>query len=115
MPPGSQERLRSAKRYERTDCDSVPRIYSGLTLDVCMALLGPPAPIYGKASEGLFYFYMFDGFFSMLLDTVALPYTVYGQIRYGDLYLKRRHGRIDRGRPPAPLEPAGPPLYPEER
>lgn len=68
----------------RTHCASVPRVYSGVAYDFCVlnaepGHLGPPAP-------GIpFIFY--DQVFSGVADTVALPYTLFLQMRDGNLDL----------------------------
>jgi len=55
---------------------SIPRIYSGISNDIRF--------LRAEQSEdtGLV---IFDMPFSLVADTVALPYTIYSQIRYGNL------------------------------
>ena len=63
------------------DCENgsifIPRIYSGTAFD----LHGMFAPGGGQGSALMFY----DFFLSFPVDTIVLPYTIYGQIRYGNL------------------------------
>jgi uncharacterized protein YceK len=63
------------------DCESdsmfIPRIYSGTAFD----LYGIFTPDGGQGSAIMFY----DFFLSLPVDTIVLPYTIYGQIRYGNL------------------------------
>ena len=67
--------------FSEEDCESgrmfIPRIYSGTLVD----LFGVLAPEGGQGSAILFY----DLFLSFPVDTLALPYTIYGQIRHGNL------------------------------
>ncbi|MDF1579134.1 MAG: YceK/YidQ family lipoprotein, partial [Desulfobulbales bacterium] len=104
LPPGSEYKLKHNERYEKTYCDSIPRMYSGVSLDVCLAFIGPPAPMQAKYDEhdlGVFYGYLADIALSFIVDTLALPYTTYRQLNYGRLRLKRQD-RPDFGIPPQP-------------
>ncbi|MVV50936.1 YceK/YidQ family lipoprotein [Pseudomonas sp. PB120] len=60
-------------RRQKTYCQSIPRIYSGLAHDFCL-LHAPP-----DATGFLVPFVLLDLTLSGVLDTVALPYTVYRQ------------------------------------
>lgn len=96
LPPGSDYNLRHNERYENTYCDSIPRMYSGVSLDVCLAFIGPPASMqveYDKHDIDVFYGYMADIVLSFMVDTAALPYTTYRQLNYGRLRLKRPERR----------------------
>ena len=88
--PNSKYNLQYNKRYEKTNCNSIPRVYSGVSLDVCMAFLGPPAPMYKKYDESVFYGYLVDMVLSSAVDTLVLPYTIIRQMKDGSLRLKRR-------------------------
>ena len=93
LPPGSAYNLNHNERYENTHCDSIPRVYSGISLDVCLAFIGPPASMYenhDKSTEGVFYAYTYDMLLSFTVDTLALPYTITRQIKDGNLRLKRK-------------------------
>lgn len=66
--------------YEAADfrCDethSIPRVYSGTVLD-----------IYNVGAENAGFFVLLDMPFSLILDTVLLPYTAYRQYKEGDWY-----------------------------
>ena len=87
--PNSKYNLKQNKRYEKTNCNSIPRVYSGVSLDVCMAFLGPPASKYEKYDESVFYGYMLDMALSFTVDTMVLPYTIMRQIKDGNLSLRR--------------------------
>ena len=105
LPPRSEYNLANNKRYENTYCNSIPRIYSGLSLDICMTFIGPPAWAYDKhkefkvinepnefdkLEENNFYGYLLDMWLSFGVDTVALPFTIMYQIKKGNLPLKRK-------------------------
>lgn len=90
LPPGSEYRLSHNKRYEGTNCNSIPRIYSGVSLDACMAFIGPPTMPYERYNEGVFFGCLVDMALSFTVDTLALPYTVPTQMKSGNLYLKRK-------------------------
>jgi uncharacterized protein YceK len=63
------------ERYECSDDRFVPRMYSGVFNDV--AILRSDA-----IDKGIV---VLDLPFSLVADTLVLPYTIYGQIRYGNL------------------------------
>ncbi|MHC8303887.1 YceK/YidQ family lipoprotein [Pseudomonas sp. PB3P13] len=74
-------------RKQKTYCQSVPRIYSGLAYDFCL-LNAPPDP-----TGVLIPFVLLDITLSGVLDTVALPYTIYRQAAHGNLGIYWRAGR----------------------
>lgn len=61
-------------RKQKTYCQSIPRIYSGLAFDFCV-LHAPPDP-----TGVLLPFVLLDLPLSAVCDTVVLPYTVYRQL-----------------------------------
>lgn len=70
----------------KSPCESIPRIYSGVFYDLC-ALRGKPSRTalwVGSGAELV----LIDLALSGVLDTVALPYTVYGQINEGHINLR---------------------------
>lgn len=80
--------MKHNERYEKTYCNNIPRMYSGVSLDVCMAFIGPPA---AKEYDGPdFYAYIADMVLCFALDTLALPYTIIRQVKNGSLRLKRK-------------------------
>jgi uncharacterized protein YceK len=69
-----------------TSCESIPRIYSGISYDICL-LRGQPSQMalwFAPIPQLIFV----DIALSAVLDTAALPYTVYLQINEGDIKLK---------------------------
>jgi len=74
-------------RKQKTYCQSIPRIYSGLAYDFCY-LNAPPEPGGYLAS-----FVLVDLALSGVLDTVCLPYTLYRQTTEGNLSIYGQLGR----------------------
>ena len=69
-----------------TSCKTIPRVYSGVSYDICI-LRGKPSHTMlwlGSAPQLI----LVDLALSSVLDTIALPYTVYGQINDGFIDLK---------------------------
>jgi uncharacterized protein YceK len=73
----------------RSYCDSIPRVYSGVSYDFC-TLYGPPPSGYGWNSGNLVETLIYDLVLSGLLDTVALPYTIYRQSVDGNIDIGSR-------------------------
>lgn len=73
-------------RKQKTYCQSIPRIYSGLAFDFCV-LHAPPDP-----SGVLVPFVLLDLPLSGVLDTVVLPYTIYQQVVDGNIGIYWRAG-----------------------
>ena len=66
-------------RKQKTYCQSIPRIYSGLAYDFCV-LNAPPDPT-GVSLPILLMDFTLSGVF----DTALLPYTVYRQATDGNI------------------------------
>lgn len=80
----------SAAQYNlsqvKSPCETIPRIYSGVSYDIC-ALRGKPprtALWLGSAPELV----LIDLALSGVFDTVFLPYTIYAQMSEGSILLK---------------------------
>ncbi|KPG95240.1 hypothetical protein AEQ67_21710 [Pseudomonas sp. RIT-PI-q] len=74
-------------RKQKTYCQSIPRVYSGLAYDFCV-LNAPPDP-----TGILVPFVLLDLALSGLLDTAVLPYTLYRQGVDGNIGIYWRAGR----------------------
>ena len=74
-------------RKQKTYCQSIPRIYSGLAYDFCV-LNAPPDP-----TGFLVPFVLLDLGLSGVCDTLSLPYTIYRQATDGNLSIYWRPGR----------------------
>ena len=72
-----------------TKCDSIPRVYSGLSYDFCY-LHARPVSTYEGPSTNSAPLIFFDMIFSALIDTVLLPYSVYKQTQDGSIKVKER-------------------------
>jgi uncharacterized protein YceK len=83
LSSNAENNLAYGSAYKHTDCESIPRVYSGVCLDACMAFIGPPGDIEGANTQGVFAFYTFDILMSGIIDTAALPYTLVMQARHG--------------------------------
>jgi len=83
----SDEDAARSLRKQKTYCQTIPRIYSGLAYDFCY-LNAPPEPASYLAS-----FVLLDLALSGVLDTVCLPYTLYRQTTDGNLSIYGRAGR----------------------
>lgn len=90
LSPGSEYDLKHNERYEKTYCKKIPRFYSGVSLAVCMAFIGPPLPEYEEYIGPSFSAYIWDMTLSFALDTLVLPYTITRQFKDGSLRLKRK-------------------------
>ena len=74
-------------RKQKTYCQSIPRIYSGLAYDFCV-LNAPPDP-----TGVLVPLVLLDLALSGALDTVSLPYTIYRQGVDGNIRIYWRASR----------------------
>ena len=74
-------------RKQKTYCQSIPRVYSGLAYDFCV-LNAPPDP-----TGFLVPFVLLDLVLSGVGDTVTLPYTIYRQATDGNITIYWRVGR----------------------
>ncbi|MBV4454023.1 MULTISPECIES: YceK/YidQ family lipoprotein [Pseudomonas] len=70
-------------RKQKTYCEAIPRIYSGLAFDFCL-LHATPDP-----TGVLIPLALADIAASGVLDTMVLPYTVYRQIEDGNIRIYR--------------------------
>ncbi|UHQ55243.1 YceK/YidQ family lipoprotein [Microbulbifer sp. YPW16] len=70
-------------RRQNTYCESLPRVYSGVSYNVCK--------LNSKRSSTVILpiagFYVFDTVLSSVTDTVVLPFTIYSQNKDGNLRL----------------------------
>lgn len=76
-------------REWRTYCASLPRVYSGAVYNFCI-LNGEPNPTTkADGSPAAVPFVIVDIALSGVLDTLALPYTIYRQVEDGNIELHR--------------------------
>lgn len=72
--------------HVKSPCETISRIYSGVFYDICI-LRGKPSRAalwLGLGPELM----LVDLALSGVLDTIALPYTIYGQVNEGPIDLK---------------------------
>jgi len=70
---------------KKSYCQSIPRIYSGFAFNLCK-LNGEPSRQENLGSSfNNVPFFIIDGTFSLVADTVALPYTLYTQNQHGSI------------------------------
>lgn len=80
----SSDREISANLNKRnTSCESMLRVYSGLSYDLCNLHSNPG----GMSFNWILGFYVVDGIASAAVDTVLLPYTGYRQYKDGSIAL----------------------------
>ncbi|WP_460858726.1 YceK/YidQ family lipoprotein [Rheinheimera gaetbuli] len=84
LPP-STSHVNIEHHGKRSYCQSIPRIYSGFSYNLCK-LHGEPSRTTNLGdSFNNVPFFIIDGGFSLVADTVALPYTLYTQGKHGSI------------------------------
>lgn len=73
--------------YYGTYCESIPRVYSGVTYDYCK-LDGRPNPNASVQAKYAIPTIVIDAAASGVMDTLVLPYTIYRQNRDGSIDIK---------------------------
>lgn len=70
---------------KKSYCESIPRIYSGITFNLCL-LNGEPSrkENIGSTFNGIPFLFI-DSAFSVVADTVVLPYTIMTQADKGSI------------------------------
>lgn len=72
----------------RSTCDNIPRVYSGVMLNIC-ALMGGPhkslGPGFHTSNHINVYGALVDMALSGIADTAVLPYTIYAQTTKGNI------------------------------
>lgn len=83
-------------RLKGTYCGAIPRVYGGVVWDACQLYGEPPADSgYTPAATPANYTFgppilpVLDMALSGVVDTLALPYTLYRQSRDGSIELRR--------------------------
>jgi uncharacterized protein YceK len=71
-------------RKQKSNCESLPRIYSGVSYDFC--------ELHSKNDsievKGVLEFQLLDIASSAIMDTIFLPYSIYAQDKYGNIKIK---------------------------
>lgn len=83
-------------RLKGTYCGAIPRVYGGVVWDACQLYGEPPADSGNTPPSALANYAVgppilpvLDMAFSGVIDTLALPYTLYRQNRDGSIELRR--------------------------
>jgi len=76
--------IRYSLNSYRTNCSSLPRVYGGVSYDICKVNSATVEPS-KQLKEPL---YFADIGLSAICDTAALPYSIYRQHKDGNLELK---------------------------
>ena len=80
----SDEYITKELEKHNTYCESVPRMYSGVTYDLCKLNSKPK-----NTEVDLFVgFYLVDGLLSTVADTLVLPYSAYQQSDKGSIQIE---------------------------
>ena len=74
---------RDLKRFQ-THCHAIPRIYSGVSYDLCML----NGSIENELQQFILGYYLVDTVPSALADTLLLPYTGFRQWQQGNIKLR---------------------------
>ncbi|NVK55322.1 MAG: YceK/YidQ family lipoprotein [Alteromonadaceae bacterium] len=72
-------------RGKKSYCEEIPRVYSGISYNICL--------LYGEPSQrenvggGINYvpWFVFDSAFSVVADTIVIPYTLVAQSTKGNI------------------------------
>lgn len=85
----SNSDLEVSRKLERqnTSCESIPRVYSGVSYNICKMHSNSNSIYLGWVLG----FYVFDSVLSTATDTVVLPYTIYAQNKEGNLVIGREN------------------------
>tara|TARA_R110001599_G_scaffold84623_1_gene227814 strand:- start:97 stop:366 length:270 start_codon:yes stop_codon:yes gene_type:complete len=65
-------------------CKGIPRVYSGISYNACL-LYGEPNANGTLSSINGVPTFLIDSAFSLVADTVVLPYTIYTQVNKGNI------------------------------
>lgn len=87
LPPSTTQ-VSIEHHGKKSYCKEIPRIYSGFAYNLCK-LNGEPSrhENLGNTFNNV-PFFIIDGSFSLVADTVALPYTLYSQSKHDSIAVK---------------------------
>lgn len=76
----------------KTNCNSLPRVYSGLAHNACFTLFASRAngSLYNSFEIGG---YVLNSMACAVADTLVLPYTIYKQFQWGSIQVAAGHGK----------------------
>ena len=70
---------------KKSYCENIPRIYSGISYNLCLLYGEPSKKVNIGSSLNGFPFVFIDSAFSVVADTVVLPYTITMQANKGSI------------------------------
>ena len=80
----SDEQIVRTLKNQKTNCESIPRIYSGLSYDFCKLHSSPNTMYF----DWFLSFYLADAVVSTVTDTIVLPYSIFQQVDKGNIEIK---------------------------
>jgi len=78
----SQNHVKISYKGKKSYCKEIPRIYSGISYNACL-LYGEPSKTARIDSLNGVPFIIIDSAFSVVTDTIVLPYTIISQANKG--------------------------------
>ena len=85
-PP--QNHIDISHNGKKSYCEEIPRIYSGLSYNFCLLYGEPSKRVNVGSSFNNIPFVFIDTVFSVVSDTVVLPYTIVMQAEKGSIKVK---------------------------
>jgi uncharacterized protein YceK len=82
----SDYEIASKLKRQNSNCESIPRVYSGVSYNVCKMNSNKNSIYF----DWLLGFYLLDSVASAATDTVALPFTVFSQEKNGNLMISEQ-------------------------
>ena len=79
----SDQRITRKLVNQNTYCESMPRVYSGVSYNLCVLNSKPT----NTAVDVIVGFYLIDSVLSAVTDTLVLPYTIYQQQENGSIQI----------------------------
>ena len=78
-----KDRITVEYRGAKTYCESIPRVYSGVTYNLCLFYGEPKEQVVMEMSSILIPYRITDTMLSAVADTIILPYTLFLQYEKG--------------------------------
>ena len=80
----SDDAVKTSMNEAETKCDSIPRVYSGVSYDFCYLHARPDSTYNGIPSSSPPLIFA-DILLSGVIDTIILPYSIYKQSQTGSI------------------------------
>ena len=82
----SDHEIAANLKRQKSNCESIPRVYSGVSYNVCKMNSSKNSIYY----DWMLGFYLIDSVASAATDTIALPFTAYSQSKNGYLVINEQ-------------------------